>query len=163
MYTTGPPKILTHDQGSEMKGNFEAVEEQFGFKVIKSSAYHPEGNGKAEAGIKKLKSKLLMFLESTCNIDGDWDQLPLIKAVHSINTTVSTLHGVTPMEVVLGRPANEKSVLVATNMEKQCIATEPGQTNLNEKEADSRKLMGKTIHKVIERGQRRQIRSYRKK
>ena len=80
-----------------MLGTFAGVESQFGFKVIKSSAYHPEGNGKAEAGIKKLKNKLLMFLESTCNIDGDWDQLPLIKAVHSINTTVSTLHGVTPI------------------------------------------------------------------
>ena len=56
-----------------------------------------------------------MFLESTCNIDGDWDQLPLVKAVHAINTTVSTLHGVTPMEVVLGRTANEISVLKASN------------------------------------------------
>ena len=70
LYTTGPPKILTHDQGSEMKGKFESVEEEFGMKVIKSSAYHPEGNGKAEAGIKKLKNKLLMCLVSTVNIVG---------------------------------------------------------------------------------------------
>ena len=97
-----------------MKGKFAEMEEKFGIKVIKSSAYHPEGNGKAEAGIKKLKQKLLMFLESTCNIDGDWDQLPLIKSVHAINTTVSTLHGVTPMEVVIGRAVNEKSALLAS-------------------------------------------------
>ena len=71
LYTTGPPKILTHDQGSEMKGEFAEMENEFGIKVIKSSAYHPEGNGKAEAGIKKLKQKLLMFLENNCNIDGD--------------------------------------------------------------------------------------------
>ena len=71
IYTTGPPAIFTHDQGSEMKSDFEKVEKEFGMKVIKSSAYHPEGNGKAEAGVKKLKAKLLMFLESTCNIDGD--------------------------------------------------------------------------------------------
>ena len=71
IYTTGPPKILTHDQGSEMKGDFAEMEEEFGLKVIKSSAYHPEGNGKAEAGIKKLKTKLLMFLEKTSNMDED--------------------------------------------------------------------------------------------
>ena len=100
IYSTGPPKILTHDQGSEMMGKFSSMENEFGLRVIKSSAYHPQGNGKAEAGIKKLKNKLLMFLENTCNIDGDWDQLPLIKAVHSINTTVSTLHGITPIKFV---------------------------------------------------------------
>ena len=71
IYTTGPPRVLTHDQGTEMKGDFGKIEDKFGIKVIKSSAYHPEGNGKAEAGVKKLKAKLLMFLESTYNIDGD--------------------------------------------------------------------------------------------
>ena len=71
IYSTGPPKILTHDQGSEMMGKFSSMENEFGLRVIKSSAYHPQGNGKAEAGIKKLKNKLLMFLENTCNIDGD--------------------------------------------------------------------------------------------
>ena len=71
LYTTGPPSIFTYDQGSEMKGKFAIIEEEFGFKVIRSSAYHPEGNGKAEVGVKKLKRKLLLFLDSTCSMDGD--------------------------------------------------------------------------------------------
>ena len=52
-----------------------------------------------------------MFLENDVYLDGDWDELPLLKAVHSIYTTVSTLHGITPIEVVIGRPVNEKSIL----------------------------------------------------
>ena len=71
LYSTGPPSILTHDQGSEMRGKFAQLEAESGIKVIKSSAYHPEGNGKVEAGIKKLKRKLLMFLENTTTMDPD--------------------------------------------------------------------------------------------
>ena len=71
IYTTGPPEILTHDQGTEMKGDFAKVEEEFGLKVLKSSAYHPEGNGTAVAGIKKLKGKLLIFPENESTMDGD--------------------------------------------------------------------------------------------
>ena len=105
-----------------------------------------------------------MFLESTCNIDGDWDQLPLIKAVHAINTTVSTLHGVTPMEVVLGRAANEVSVLKASNdKKKQSKESKIVETKSIEMEKENRELFGKTIHAVIRRGQDRQIQSYRKK
>ena len=113
IYSPGPPTLHIHDQGSEFKGEYEKVEEVNGIKVIKSSAYHPQGNGKAEAGVKKVKQKLLTFIENNSNIDGDWDQMPLVKAVHSINTSASTLHGITPMEVIIGRPANEKSILLA--------------------------------------------------
>ena len=114
-----------------------------------------------------------------------------MKAVHSINTTVSSLHGVTPMEVVLGRPVNEKSVLIAARKERKAQDTkehhpsrpigkeggslpnsienieqstkQPEQSTANDSEVDSRKVLGRTIHKVIRRGQQRQIRSYRKK
>ena len=71
LYTTGPPSMLTHDQGSEMKAKFAAFEEENGIKVIKSSAHHSEGNGKAAAGVKKLQRKLLMFLENESIKDGD--------------------------------------------------------------------------------------------
>ena len=32
IYTAGPPKILTHDRGSEMMGDFAEMEKEFGFK-----------------------------------------------------------------------------------------------------------------------------------
>ena len=164
IYTTGPPKILTHDRGSEMKGKFAETEKEYGIRIIKSSAYHPEGNGKAEAGIKKLKQKLLMFLENNCNIDGDWDQLPLIKTVHAINTTVSTLHGVTPMEVVIGRPVNEKSRLLAPkNSGEACDFIQSDVAIQNMEDKIGRKQLSTAVHAVIIRGQKRQIRSYRKK
>ena len=105
-----------------------------------------------------------MFLENNCNIDGDWDQLPLVKAVHAINTTVTTLHGVTPLEVVIGRAVNERSVLLASK--KSGTVSVPIQQDLakqNEKDGASRKQVSKAIHSVITRGQKRQIRSYRKR
>ena len=71
IFSTGPPSIHIHDQGTEFKGEYARVEKEHGIKVIKSSAYHPEGNGKAEAGVKKVKQKLLMFLECESNLDGD--------------------------------------------------------------------------------------------
>ena len=105
-----------------------------------------------------------MFLENNCNIDGDWDQLPLVKAVHAINTTVTTLHGVTPLEVVIGRAVNEKSVLLASKKSKnRRVTIQPDLKKQNEKEGASRKELSKTIHSVITRGQKRQIRSYRKR
>ena len=45
--------------------------------------------------------------------------MPLVKSVHAINTTVSMLHGVTPMEVVIGRAVNEKSVLLASKNSRE--------------------------------------------
>ena len=164
LYSTGPPSILTHDQGFEMKGHFAQLESENGIKIIKSSAYHPEGNGKAEAGIKKLKRKLLRFLENETTMDDDWDQIPLIKAVHSINTTVSTLHGLTPFEVVLGRPVNEKSILTAEK--KSTVCHTPIRDNLealNLQDKILREKTSKTVHAVIRRGQKRQIKSYNKK
>ena len=85
--------------------------------------------------------------------------MPLIKAVHSINTTVSTLHGITPIEVILGRPVNEKSVLLAKRKEgaKQPSLTIDLDTK-NEEDKIKRDQISKTIHSVILRGQKRQIR-----
>ena len=90
--------------------------------------------------------------------------LPLIKAVHAINTTVSMLHGLTPFEVVLGRPVNEKSILTADR--KSTVCHTPIGDNLealNDQDKNFRKKTSKTIHAVIRRGQKRQIKSYNKK
>ena len=145
IYTTGPPSILTHDQGTEFKGEFARLEETTGVKVIKSSAYHPEGNGKAEAGVKKLKGQLLMFMDNVISVDEDWDQMPLLKAVHSINTTVTTLHGITPLEVVLGRPVNEISVLLAKRQAgHKHLLIEPDLQVQNAKDTSSRESVSST-------------------
>ena len=54
IYSTGPPSIHTHDQGTEFKGEYTRIEQENGIMAIMSSAYHPEGNGKAEAAVKKI-------------------------------------------------------------------------------------------------------------
>ena len=77
---------------------------------------------------------------------------------------MSTLHGLKPMEVVLGRPANEKSVLLVKQKsgKKHKIFANELDTKIKE-DRETRKQVSKTIHSVILRGQRRQVRSYRKK
>ena len=90
--------------------------------------------------------------------------MALVKTVHAINTTVSTLHGVTPMEVVIGRAVNEKSVLLASkNSGERCDSIESDIDELSKKDKTRRKVLSNAIHAVITRGQKRQIRSYRKK
>ena len=86
-----------------------------------------------------------------------------MKAIHSINTTVTSLHGVTPLEVVIGRPLNEKSVLLAASKDKKDKVPKELNQIPNDIKGDSRKILSKAIHKVIQRGQDRQIISYRKK
>ena len=68
------------------------------------------------------------------------------------------------MEVVIGRAANEKSVLKAANKARgklKKVEADLTKANINDKAG--RELLGKTVHAVIERGQLRQIESYRKR
>ena len=79
--------------------------------------------------------------------------MPLIKAVHSINTTVSTLHGITPLEVIMGRPVNEKSVLLAKKKEGGKQPPMPIDLNTkNEEDKIKRDQISETINNVIIRG-----------
>ena len=90
--------------------------------------------------------------------------MPLVKAVHSINTTVTTLHGITPLEVVLGRPVNEISVLLAMRQAgHKHLPIEPDLQVQNAKDTSSRERVSSSIHKVIKRGQQIQARNYNKR
>ena len=71
IWETGGIRVLTHDRGGEFLGVNGSLDKKHGFEVRKSSAYHPEGNGMAEAAVKKLKSKFAMMLESISNFDKD--------------------------------------------------------------------------------------------
>ena len=87
-----------------------------------------------------------------------------MKAVHSINTTVSTLHGITPLEVVIGRPVNEKSVMLAMRNSANKLLPIPQDLTLqNEEDKENRNKQSKAIHAVIVNGQNRQIRSHRRR
>ena len=42
----GPPKVLQHDQECEFKGAVKSLMESMKVKVIQSSPYHPQSQGK---------------------------------------------------------------------------------------------------------------------
>lgn len=44
----GPLKVIQHDQGKEFKGAVQKLMESFQVKIIQSSPYHPQSQGKVE-------------------------------------------------------------------------------------------------------------------
>ena len=90
--------------------------------------------------------------------------MPLITAVHAINTTVSTLHGLTPMEVVLGRPVNERSILLAKKRSgEKSTALLDDLDILNDNDKVLWEKASKSIHAIFCRVQKRQTRAYNKR
>ena len=72
-----------------------------GVKVIKSSAYHPQGNGKAERWVKTVKQKLVRMLADPVNFDSDWDQYPLHAALYAARSSYSQLHANVPIKALI--------------------------------------------------------------
>lgn len=58
----GPPKVLQHDQGCEFKGAVKRLMESMKVKVIQSSPYHPQSQGKVERMHRALRKKILYDL-----------------------------------------------------------------------------------------------------
>ena len=55
----GPPNILQHDQGKEFKGAVQKLMESYQVKVIQSSPYHPQSQGKVERTHQVLRRKIM--------------------------------------------------------------------------------------------------------
>ena len=54
----GMPKIMQCDQGTEFKGKVEILLHSRGIKLIRSSPYHPQSQGKCERSHREVKSKI---------------------------------------------------------------------------------------------------------
>ncbi len=58
----GQPKIIQHDRGGEFKGAISQLTQKLKTKVITSSAYHPQSQGKVERTHRTLRKKILFDL-----------------------------------------------------------------------------------------------------
>jgi len=75
-YRYGPPKRITTDQGRQFESvQFKSLCNKYNIKKIRTTPYHPQGNGKVEIFNRFLKETLrtkcnntnwLNFLEETC-------------------------------------------------------------------------------------------------
>ena len=102
----GLPKLLQSDQGSNVDGTkVRQLCEQLTIKRLRSSAYHPAGNGSSERAIGSLKT----ILRSMCLSRGipitQWDEL-LPEAILMFNNTRNKSSKFSPFEAAYGVSAN---------------------------------------------------------
>ena len=102
----GLPKLLQSDQGSNVDGTKDRqLCEELAIKKLRSSAYHPAGNGSAERAIGSLKT----ILRSMCLSRGipitQWDEL-LPEAILMFNNTQNKSSKFSPFEAAYGVSAN---------------------------------------------------------
>ena len=102
----GPPKVLQHDQGCEFKGAVKRLMQTMRVKVIQSSPYHPQSQGKVERMHRALRKKLLYDLIHMKRQGVNWvSQLP--KYAQVLNEDPKRPLGwMTPFEVYYGRKSN---------------------------------------------------------
>ena len=91
----GPFRFITSDRGGEFWGKvIKKCTSLLGHKAIYSSAYHPQGNGKAEAAVKNVKSTLVKQLTyGTAGNDNTWDEIPLQMALYTTRSRYCVLIG----------------------------------------------------------------------
>ena len=86
----GIPHKITSDNGSQFtSAEFHKFANDYGFKTITTSPYHPQGNGRAENGVKLAKHIL--------------KQNDVFKALMVYRATPSTVTGFSPCQLLQGR------------------------------------------------------------
>jgi hypothetical protein len=97
----GPIEKVMSDQGGCFEADvFRHLCRLIGSDKLRSSAFHPSGNGDIEVVNKVIKPNLAKFVNSTHD---DWD-LHLGLAVNSYNNTVQSSIGMAPAEALFNRP-----------------------------------------------------------
>jgi hypothetical protein len=117
----GPIEQIMSDQGGCFEGNvFQHLCKLIGSDKLRSSAFHPSGNGGIEIVNKVIKPNLAKFVSSSHD---DWD-LHLGLAVNSYNNTLQSSIGMAPSEALFNRPP----VLIADVI---CNNRLPSSTNID--------------------------------
>jgi transposase InsO family protein len=97
----GVPTILSSDKGSEFVNEMiTALTNVYKIKHIKTTAYHPQGNGQVERTNKTIKDILAKITPST---PGDWSHY-LPSALSVIRNTRQASTKFSPSELLYGRP-----------------------------------------------------------
>jgi len=61
-FEVGPPKVLQCDNGGEFKKAVEQLCQKLEVKIIRSSPYHPQLQGKVERSHRTLRKKIMYDL-----------------------------------------------------------------------------------------------------
>ena len=96
----GLPQVVHSDQGANFESTIlKQTLQAYGIKKSRTTAYHPQGDGMAE----RFNRSLLQLLRSYTQQEADWElHLPL--ALFAYRTAVHSSTGVSPFEMMFGRP-----------------------------------------------------------
>lgn len=101
----GTPQILQSDQGTAFKGVVKTLCEVLKVRIIKSSAYSPQTQGKDERSHRTWKEKI-KFDVVNCDEELNWvENLPIYQLLYN-ESPHSSLGMATPFEVYFGRQPN---------------------------------------------------------
>ena len=109
------PKSMRMDNAKEFQSELlQYITSAYGIRLAYSSPYHPQGNGIAEASVKKVLKALRLFC--TEKDTKTWD-LVIYDAVSFINASYNTSIGDTPFFAVFGRDRNHPLKLLEKSMQ----------------------------------------------
>ena len=98
----GPPTVLHSDQGRNFDSTLmHEIYQLMGIKKTRTTAYHPQCDGLVKRQNRTLQNILASFVSEH---SADWDEW-LAQAVFAYNTSVHESTGISPYEMVFGRPA----------------------------------------------------------
>ena len=98
-YVFGPPKKILKDQGTNLNSIYcESVYNRWNIKSVRTTPYHPQGNGLTERLNKTLGVGITTMIPTEKDL---WDQY-LKPVTFAYNTTLHESTGFTPIELVTG-------------------------------------------------------------
>ena len=102
----GPPRVIQCDQGGGFKGAVKELCRQLGIKIICSSPYHPQSQGKVERSHRALRSKMEYDIIQMGSKGVNWVQrLPNYQRILNEDPK-EVLAYKTPFEVYFARKCN---------------------------------------------------------
>lgn len=102
----GPPKVLQCDNGGEFKKAVEHLCRKLEVKIIRSSPYHPQSQGKVERSHRTLHKKIMYDLGHMSKVGVNWvSQLREYQKILN-EEPMDVLGSQSPFEVFYGREAN---------------------------------------------------------
>ena len=102
--TFGVPTEIASDGGPEfIASNTKTFLDRWGVNHRKSSAYHPQSNGRAEVAVKSAKR----LLRSNISPSGSLDSDKLLRGLLQLRNTPDPDCNVSPAQIVFGKPLKD--------------------------------------------------------